>query len=82
MGLADVFEEAQEPYVVVYGSDSMLEVSKHSKVLIEHVRKQLNLQGFKYENIHTNLYFNFPYEGTNTTMMITIPQDVTNNYAG
>ena len=78
----DVVDEAQEPYFVVYGSDSMLEVSKHSKVLTEQVRQQLKLQGLKDENIHSNLYFNLPYEGTNTTMMIKTPQDRANNYAG
>ena len=39
----DVVEEAQEPYFVVYGSDSILEVSKHSKVFTKKVRQQLKL---------------------------------------
>jgi 5-oxoprolinase (ATP-hydrolysing) len=82
MGLADVVEEAQEPYAAVYGSDSMFEVSKRSKVLTEQVRQQLRLQGFKDENIHTNLYLNLRYEGTDTAMMIRTPQDGSNNYAG
>ena len=82
MGLVDFVEEDQYPYVVMYGSDSMLEVSKHSKVLTEQVRQQLKLQGPKDENIHSNLYFNLPYEGTNTTMMIVTLQDMANNYAG
>lgn len=82
MGLADVVEEAQEPYAAVYGSDSMFEVSKRSKVLTEQVKQQLRLQGFKDENIHTNLYLNLRYEGTDTAMMIRTPQDGSNNYAG
>lgn len=82
MGLADVVEEAQEPYAAVYGSDSMFEVSKRSKVLTEQVRQQLRLQGFTDENIHTNLYLNLRYEGTDTAMMIRTPQDGSNNYAG
>jgi 5-oxoprolinase (ATP-hydrolysing) len=66
----------------MYGSESMFEVSKRSKVLTEQVRQQLRLQGFKDENIHTNLYLNLRYEGTDTAMMIMTPQDGSNNYAG
>jgi 5-oxoprolinase (ATP-hydrolysing) len=46
MGLADVVEEAQEPYAAVYGPLVMDEVSKRSAALKEEVKKQLGLQVF------------------------------------
>lgn len=79
MGLADVVEEAQEPYAAVYGPLVMDEVSKRSAVLKEEVKKQLGLQGFKKEEISTEVFLNLRYEGTDTAMMIKDPDD--GNYA-
>ncbi|CAK9223127.1 unnamed protein product [Sphagnum troendelagicum] len=79
MGLADVVEEAQEPYAAVYGPPVMDEVSKRSAALKEEVKKQLGLQGFKKEEISTEVFLNLRYEGTDTAMMIKDPDD--GNYA-
>ncbi|CAM6046469.1 unnamed protein product [Sphagnum compactum] len=79
MGLADVVEEAQEPYAAVYGPLVMDEVSKRSAALKEEVKKQLGLQGFKKEEISTEVFLNLRYEGTDTAMMIKDPDD--GNYA-
>ncbi|KAH8964631.1 hypothetical protein BDL97_04G077400 [Sphagnum fallax] len=79
MGLADVVEEAQEPYAAVYGPRVMDEVSKRSAALKEEVKKQLRLQGFKKEEISTEVFLNLRYEGTDTAMMIKDPDD--GNYA-
>ncbi|CAK9271919.1 unnamed protein product [Sphagnum jensenii] len=79
MGLADVVEEAQEPYAAVYGPLVMDEVSNRSAALKEEVKKQLGLQGFKKEEISTEVFLNLRYEGTDTAMMIKDPDD--GNYA-
>ncbi len=52
MGLADVVEEAQEPYAAVYGPLVMDEVSKRSAALKEEVKKQLGLQVFFAQLFH------------------------------
>lgn len=44
MGLADVIEEAQEPYTAKYGPAALEEVSRRSAALIEEVKKQLRIQ--------------------------------------
>nr|ATG71135.1 oxoprolinase 1 [Juniperus procera] len=82
MGLADVVEEAQEPYAAVYGTESLSEVSKRANFLTEQVKEELRLQGFKNENMNTELYLNLRYEGTDTTMMIKAPRDGSNDFAG
>ncbi|XP_054803487.1 5-oxoprolinase 1-like [Prosopis cineraria] len=70
MGLANVVEEAQEPYSAVYGVESLLEVSQRESVLINQVKQKLQQQGFKDENIVTETYLNLRYEGTDTSIMV------------
>ncbi|KAJ6402458.1 hypothetical protein OIU84_014536 [Salix udensis] len=70
MGLADVVEEAQEPYSAVYGPDSILEASHREAMLLKQVRQKLQEQGFREENITTETYLNLRYEGTDTAIMV------------
>ncbi|KAF5739275.1 putative 5-oxoprolinase [Tripterygium wilfordii] len=70
MGLADVVEEAQEPYVAVYGSESIVDASRREAMLLEQVKQKLQVQGFKEENITTETYLNLRYEGTDTAIMV------------
>ncbi|KAL2343816.1 hypothetical protein Fmac_005101 [Flemingia macrophylla] len=70
MGLANVVEEAQEPYSAVYGGESIVEVSQREAVLLIQVKQKLQNQGFKEENISTETYLNLRYEGTDTTIMV------------
>lgn len=70
MGLADVVEEAQEPYSAVYGPDSILEASHREDMLLKQVRQKLQEQGFREENITTETYLNLRYEGTDTAIMV------------
>ncbi|KAL3690636.1 hypothetical protein R1sor_004287 [Riccia sorocarpa] len=81
MGLADVVEEAQEPFTAVYGPESMEEAMKRASGLVEEVKKQLKLQKFKDEDISTELLLNLRYEGTDTAMMIGPPADGSMDYA-
>ncbi|XP_061341150.1 5-oxoprolinase 1 [Gastrolobium bilobum] len=70
MGLANVVEEAQEPYSAVYGAESTIEVSQREAVLLRLVKQKLQNQGFKEENISTETYLNLRYEGTDTAIMV------------
>lgn len=70
MGLANVVEEAQEPYAAVYGTGSTLEASQREALLLKQVKQKLQSQGFKEENISTDTYLNLRYEGTDTAIMV------------
>ncbi|XP_020222765.1 5-oxoprolinase isoform X2 [Cajanus cajan] len=70
MGLANVVEEAQEPYSAVYGAESIIEVSQREADLLRQVKQKLQNQGFKENNISTETYLNLRYEGTDTAIMV------------
>ncbi|CAL5420113.1 unnamed protein product [Camellia sinensis] len=70
MGLADVIEEAQEPYSAVYNLESVQEASHREALLLKQVKQKLQDQGFKEENITTETYLNLRYEGTDTAIMV------------
>lgn len=70
MGLANVVEEAQEPYLAIYGAESIIEVSQRECVLLGQVKQKLQNQGFKEGNILTETYLNLRYEGTDTAIMV------------
>lgn len=73
MGMADVVEDAQEPYSAVYGPESVLEASSREATLLKQVKQKLQMQGFKDENITTETYLNLRYEGTDTAIMVKSP---------
>lgn len=79
MGLADVVEEAQEPYSSVYGPDSALEASRREAALLKLVRQKLREQGFRDERIKTESYLNLRYEGTDTAIMAKQPKEEDGN---
>ncbi|KAK9726546.1 hypothetical protein RND81_05G222500 [Saponaria officinalis] len=70
MGLADVVEEAQEPYSAVYCAESIQEASRREAKLLEQVKHKLQEQGFREENIRAETYLNLRYEGTDTAIMV------------
>ncbi|KAI3970491.1 hypothetical protein MKX01_024138 [Papaver californicum] len=83
MGLADVIEEAQEPYSAVYDPKSIVEASRREAILLEQVKQNLREQGFGNESITTESYLNLRYEGTDTAIMVKRQSDVgsENDYA-
>lgn len=81
MGLADVVEEAQEPYAAVYGPEAVKEACQRAESLTKSVRNQLKIQGFKDPDITIEMLLNLRYEGTDTAMMITAPEDGSNDFA-
>ncbi|XP_071726369.1 5-oxoprolinase 1 [Rutidosis leptorrhynchoides] len=70
MGLADVIEEAQEPYFATYSPESVLEASRREALLLKSVKQKLTDQGFSESNIVTESYLNLRYEGTDTAIMV------------
>lgn len=82
MGLADVIEEAQEPYSSIYSKNSVLEASRREAILSEQVKRKLLEQGFKEENITTETYLNLRYEGTDTSIMVKRQGGSSFDYAG
>ncbi|KAK3031712.1 hypothetical protein RJ639_035298 [Escallonia herrerae] len=70
MGLADVIEEAQEPYSAIYGSESVIEVARREAILLKQAKRKLQEQGFREENITTETYLNLRYQGTDTAIMV------------
>lgn len=70
MGLANVVEEAQEPYSAEYGAESIVEVLQREAMLLKQVKQKLQNQGFREENISIETYLNLRYEGTDTAIMV------------
>lgn len=70
MGLADVVEEAQEPFSAVYGPESLLEVYCREANLLKQVKQKLQEQGFRESNLKSESYLNLRYEGTDTAIMV------------
>ncbi|XP_004246400.1 5-oxoprolinase 1 [Solanum lycopersicum] len=73
MGLADVVEEAQEPYSAVYGPDSVIEACRRETILLKQVKSKLHEQGFGEASITSETYLNLRYEGTDTAIMVKRP---------
>ncbi|KAF5797773.1 putative 5-oxoprolinase (ATP-hydrolyzing) [Helianthus annuus] len=70
MGLADVIEEAQEPFSATYSPESVLEASRRETLLMKSVKQKLIKQGFNESSITTESYLNLRYEGTDTAIMV------------
>ncbi|KAL3358039.1 hypothetical protein AABB24_015267 [Solanum stoloniferum] len=73
MGLADVVEEAQEPYSAVYSPDSVIEACRREIILLKQVKSKLQEQGFGEASINSETYLNLRYEGTDTAIMVKRP---------
>ncbi|KAK1311587.1 5-oxoprolinase [Acorus calamus] len=70
MGVADVVEDAQEPFLAVYGPESLSEAYRRETTLLNHVKEKLRLQGFETNDIKTESYLNLRYDGTDTAIMV------------
>eukprot|EP00250_Pteridium_aquilinum_P010332 c19307_g1_i1 orf=305-4210(-) len=81
LGLADVVEEAQEPFAAVYGPSSLKDVLARAELLTVQVKQKLKAQGFRDENIKTELLLNLQYDGTDTIMTIASPTDGSQDFA-
>ncbi|KAL4753744.1 hypothetical protein BDW72DRAFT_201227 [Aspergillus terricola var. indicus] len=75
MALADVVEEAQEPVNEIYNECSRQELEERLSKLRARVGKQLLDQGIAVDVITYEMYLNMRYQGTETPIMVSKPDD-------
>jgi 5-oxoprolinase (ATP-hydrolysing) len=75
IGLADVVVERQKPAALVYGPGAMPVIAKEIAALTQSARDELVRQGFDTGHMEATAYLNLRYEGTDTAVMIAMPED-------
>ena len=86
MGLADIVVEKQEPSALVLPENKENNVFKNLlknlKKLSSDAKTELLAQGYKAEQIEIKRYLNLRYQGTDTALMISEPDKVSNYDTG
>ncbi|MDP6210676.1 MAG: hydantoinase B/oxoprolinase family protein [SAR324 cluster bacterium] len=86
MGLADIVVEKQEPSALVLPenkeNDVFKNLLKNLKKLSSDAKTELLAQGYKAEQIEIKRYLNLRYQGTDTALMISEPDEVLNYDTG
>ena len=86
MGLADIVVEKQEPSAHVLPenkeNDVFKNLLKNLKKLSSDAKTELLAQGYKAEQIEIKRYLNLRYQGTDTALMISEPDEVSNYDTG
>ncbi len=86
MGLADIVVEKQEPSAHVLPenkeNDVFKNLLKNLKKLSSDAKTELLAQGYKAEQIEIKRYLNLRYQGTDTALMISEPDKVSNYDTG
>jgi len=86
MGLADIVVEKQEPSAHVLPenkeNDVFKNLLKNLKKLSSDAKTELLAQGYKAEQIEIKRYLNLRYQGTDTALMISEPDEVLNYDTG
>ena len=86
MGLADIVVEKQEPSAHVLPenkeNDVFKNLLKNLEKLSSDAKTELLAQGYKAEQIEIKRYLNLRYQGTDTTLMISEPDEVSNYDTG
>ena len=86
MGLADIVVEKQEPSALVLPenkeNDVFKNLLKNLKKLSSDAKTELLAQGYKAEQIEIKRYLNLRYQGTDTALMISEPDEVSNYDTG
>ncbi|MBF0290146.1 MAG: hydantoinase B/oxoprolinase family protein [SAR324 cluster bacterium] len=75
MGLADVVVEKQKPSAMVYQEANFAVIDKELTALKREAEQELLVQGFTEDTIESICYLNLRYQGTDTAMMIALPND-------
>ena len=76
MGLADVVAEKQEPSAWSYAQENFGKFQDRLEILSESARQELKDQGFADNQIRISKYLNLRYQGTDTSFMISEPDDL------
>ncbi len=86
MGLADIVAEKQEPSAHVLPenkeNDVFKNLLKNLEKLSSDAKTELLAQGYKAEQIEIKRYLNLRYQGTDTALMISEPDEVSNYDTG
>ena len=86
MGLADIVVEKQEPSALVLPenkeNDVFKNLLKNLEKLSSDAKTELLAQGYKAEQIEIKCYLNLRYQGTDTALMISEPDKVSNYDTG
>ena len=86
MGLADIVVEKQEPSALVLPenkeNDVFKNLLKNLEKLSSDAKTELLAQGYKAEQIEIKRYLNLRYQGTDTALMISEPDEVLNYDTG
>ena len=86
MGLADIVVEKQEPSAHVLPenkeNDVFKNLLKNLEILSSDAKTELLAQGYKAEQIEIKRYLNLRYQGTDTALMISEPDEVSNYDTG
>ncbi len=86
MGLADIVVEKQEPSAHVLPenkeNDIFKNLLKNLEKLSSDAKTELLAQGYKAEQIEIKRYLNLRYQGTDTALMISEPDEVSNYDTG
>ena len=86
MGLADIVVEKQEPSALVLPenkeNDVFKNLLKNLEKLSSDAKTELLAQGYKAEQIEIKRYLNLRYQGTDTALMISEPDKVSNYDTG
>ena len=75
MGLADVVVERRTPVSAVYGPDALPGLLAALADLQTEAEAELAAQGFAETHIHSTVFLNLRYQGTDTAVMIPRPDD-------
>ena len=75
MALADVVHESIEPSSEVLSHDSLPRLRARLDALQQQAREPLLSQGFSDGNLRYERYLNLRYQGSNSALMITEPED-------
>lgn len=70
ISLADVVEEIQEPCLMEYNDNNLVELTERINTLKFKITEKLQNQGFPNENIETEEYLNLRYQGTESSIMV------------
>ncbi|CAM1506062.1 Fc.00g057030.m01.CDS01 [Cosmosporella sp. VM-42] len=76
MALADVVVESQQPVALTYSEQALPELKSRFEVLSSQGTESLQAQGFDRAWIEHELFLNMRYQGSDTSLMISQPEDI------
>lgn len=78
MALADVVVENQQPAALVFSEQALPELKSRFEALSAQGAEGLQAQGFEGEWIEHECFLNMRYQGSDTSLMISMPEEIAN----